>query len=198
MERKRIADSTKGVGKPKLGGPFTLLDQNGNEFTEEKMKGRYTLVYFGFSHCPDICPEELDKMARMIDLVNESPMVDAKDGSRKGKKGLPPLLPLFITCDPARDTPGVLKTYLEEFHPDMVGLTGTWEQIKDICKKYRVYFSTPEGVKKGQDYLVDHSIYFYLMDPDLDFVEAIGRQHSPDAAAKLILEHIGDWKPRTV
>jgi protein SCO1/2 len=141
-------------------------------------------VYFGFTHCPDICPEELDKMAQMIDLVRASPTAQTS----------PPLLPVFITCDPARDTPAVLATYLSEFHPDIIGLTGTWEQIKDICKKYRVYFSTPEGVKKGQDYLVDHSIYFYLMDPDGDFVEAIGRQHSPEQAARIILGHVGDWR----
>ena len=73
-------------------------------------------------------------------------------------------------------------------------MTGTYQQIKDICKKYRVYFSTPENVKQGQDYLVDHSIYFYLMDPEGDFVEAIGRQHSPEAAARIILDHVGDWK----
>lgn len=73
------------------------------------------------------------------------------------------LLPIFITCDPARDTPAVLKSYLAEFHPAMVGLTGTWEQVKAVCKAYRVYFSTPPNVKPGQDYLVDHSIYFYLM-----------------------------------
>ena len=73
------------------------------------------------------------------------------------------LLPIFVTCDPARDTPSVLKSYLQEFHPSMIGLTGTWEQIKAVCKLYRVYFSTPEGVKPGMDYLVDHSIYFYLM-----------------------------------
>ena len=160
------------------------------------MKGRYCLVYFGFSHCPDICPEELDKLARMVDLVNASPVMQGLAGKstdgKVGEKGK--LLPLFITCDPARDTPGVLKSYLSEFHPDIVGLTGTWEEIKDVCKKYRVYFSTPPGVKKGEDYLVDHSIYFYLMDPEGDFVEAIGRQHSPEQAAGIILGHVGDWK----
>jgi protein SCO1/2 len=127
-------------------------------------------------------------MAQMIDIVNASPLLSSESSSSL------PLLPLFITCDPARDTPGVLQTYLSEFHPAIIGLTGSWEQIKDICKKYRVYFSTPEGVKKGQDYLVDHSIYFYLMDPEGDFVEAIGRQHSPEDAAKIILAHVGDWK----
>lgn len=103
-------------------------------------------------------------MANMIDLVasttqnriGTNAFVDPS--SRKA-----PLLPIFITCDPARDTPAVLKHYLAEFHPGLVGLTGTWEQIKDVCKKFRVYFSTPEGVKPGMDYLVDHSIYFYLM-----------------------------------
>src|SRR4051794_5492753 len=110
-------------------------------------------------------------MAAMIDLVRASPAYTSSSPP-------PPLLPLFITCDPARDTPGVLKEYLAEFHKDIIGLTGSWDAIKDVCKKYRVYFSTPANVKQGQDYLVDHSIYFYLMDPEGDFVEAIGRQHS--------------------
>lgn len=104
-------------------------------------------------------------MSAMIDLV--SPPA-AATGSQplphsSSVPGRPALLPIFITCDPARDTPSVLKSYLAEFHPSIIGLTGTWEQIKQVCKAYRVYFSTPEGVKPGQDYLVDHSIYFYLM-----------------------------------
>ena len=149
MARKRIADQTKGIGKPKVGGPFALVDHNGKVFTNEDMAGKYALVYFGFTHCPDICPDELDKMALMYDKVTE--------------KAGPVLLPLMITCDPARDSPAVLKEYLKEFHPDIIGLTGSHEGIKDVCKAYRVYFSTPKDVKQGQDYLVDHSIYFYLM-----------------------------------
>jgi len=180
MERKRVAEAAKGVGRPKVGGPFELTDQDGKPFTDENLRGKYALVYFGFTHCPDICPEELDKMATMIDLVQE----------RSGNV----MRPIFITCDPARDTPAVVKSYLQEFHPAMIGLTGTWEQIKAVCKMYRVYFSTPPNVKSGQDYLVDHSIYFYLMDPEGDFVEAIGRQHSAERAAQIISEHISDWK----
>ena len=137
-------------------------------------------MYFGFTRCPDICPEELDKMARTLDIV------DVKEPNV--------VIPLFITCDPARDEPAALKGYLAEFHPRMLGLTGTYDQIKEMCKSYRVYFSTPQNVKPGQDYLVDHSIYFYLMDPEGDFVEALGRQHSPDDAAKLILDHMSDWR----
>ena len=91
-------------------------------------------------------------MAQMIDLVTAPTSPQLRS-----------LLPVFITCDPARDTPAVLKSYLKEFHPSIIGLTGTWEQIKAVCRAYRVYFSTPEGVKPGMDYLVDHSIYFYLM-----------------------------------
>ncbi|OTA94536.1 hypothetical protein M434DRAFT_394591 [Hypoxylon sp. CO27-5] len=180
MQRKRVAEATKGVGKPKVGGEFELVDQDGRPFSSRDLKGRYSLVYFGFTHCPDICPEELDKMARMFDLVEE--------------KAPGALTPVFITCDPARDDPKILKSYLAEFHPRFIGLTGTYDQIKDVCKAYRVYFSTPKDVKPGQDYLVDHSIYFYLMDPEGDFVEALGRQHSPEQAAKVILDHMKDWR----
>ena len=160
-------------------------------------------VYFGFSHCPDICPEELDKMADMIDVVSKT---------LPPSQGNPELLPIFITCDPARDTPAVLEKYLSEFHQDMIGLTGSWDDIRKTCKLYRVYFSTPPHVKPGQDYLVDHSIYFYLMglssicpqrhtepltetakDPDGDFIEVVGRQHTAEQGAKLVTDHIGDW-----
>lgn len=119
-------------------------------------------------------------MARMFDLVE----------AERPKS----LEPVFVTCDPARDPPKVLKGYLSEFHPRFIGLTGTYEEIKAMCKAYRVYFSTPTDVKPGQDYLVDHSIYFYLMDPEGDFVEALGRQHSPEQGAKVILDHMKDWR----
>ncbi|KAG8534212.1 uncharacterized protein KY384_001056 [Bacidia gigantensis] len=161
------------------------------------------------SSISDICPEELDKLSKVLELVDGAgkskvgtsaflPLLSSSSGGQGQRGGggggeRAPLLPLFVTCDPARDTPAVLKAYLAEFHPGIVGLTGTWEQIRDVCKKYRVYFSTPEGVKPGEDYLVDHSIYFYVMDPEGAFVEAIGRQHSPERAAQIILEHMSDW-----
>lgn len=190
MERQRVAEHSKGMGKPKVGGSFTLVDQHGQPWSSEQMKGKYALIYFGFSHCPDICPEELDKMSEMISLVEDAvPSSSARN---------PELLPIFITCDPARDTPEVLKVYLKEFDDRFVGLTGAWEQIKEVCKAYRVYFSTPPGVKPGMDYLVDHSIYFYLMDPDGDFVEAIGRQHTAEAGAEVISMHMKDWKGQIV
>ncbi|PLB52569.1 protein SCO1 [Aspergillus steynii IBT 23096] len=182
LERKRIAEMSKGVGRPKVGGPFVLKDLDGKEFTAEDLKGKYSFVYFGFTHCPDICPDELDKMAEII------------DGVKKETNGENVFLPVFITCDPVRDTPEVLRSYLQEFHTGIIGLTGTYEQVKNVCKQYRVYFSTPQNVTPGEDYLVDHSIYFYLMDPEGDFVECIGRQDTPESATKLIMEHINDWK----
>lgn len=150
MARARIAEANKGIGKPLVGGAFHLTDHNGKDFTQDDLKGKYSLVYFGFTHCPDICPEELDKMAGMIDQVKE-------------KHGEGVMRNVFISCDPARDTPEVIRRYLAEFHEDILGMTGTWQEVKDVCKAYRVYFSTPADVKPGQDYLVDHSIYFYLM-----------------------------------
>ena len=128
-------------------------------------------VYFGFTHCPDICPDELDKMAEIIDKVKEA----TKDDKA--------FLPVFITCDPVRDTPEVLGAYLKEFHPDIVGLTGTYEQVKHVCRQYRVYFSTPKDVKPGEDYLVDHSIYFYLMGKNDHFL--ISLAHMADHSQQI-------------
>ncbi len=138
-------------------------------------------IYFGFTHCPDICPDELDKMGEALDILQEK----APNAVR----------PIFISCDPNRDTPDVLKAYLAEFHTSILGLVGTWQQTKEVCKQYRVYFSTPSELKPGEeDYLVDHSIYFYVMDPEGDFVECIGRQDTPESAAAIVLDHIKDWK----
>lgn len=102
---------------------------------------------------------------------------------------------VFISVDPARDTPAVLRSYLAEFHPSLLGLTGSWDQVKAVCRQYRVYFSTPQDVQPSEeDYLVDHSIYFYVMDPEGDFVECIGRQDTPESAAGIVVQHVRDWR----
>jgi protein SCO1/2 len=116
------------------------------------------------------------------------------------------VMPIMISCDPARDPPDILKDYLAEFHPDIIGLTGTYENVKQTCKAYRVYFSTPEKVKPGEDYMVDHSIYFFLMgmrphpdglansaDPEGDFVEVLGRNYTTKEAVQVIINHVKDW-----
>lgn len=180
VEIERLEESNRGYGKPLVGGPFNLIDQNGNPFTEKDLEGQYSLIYFGFSMCPDICPDELEKMSTMLNAIN-------KDGKK--------VLPIFITCDPVRDSPEVLKDYLAEFHSDIIGLTGTYEDIKKTCKSYRVYFSTPPDLKPDQDYLVDHSIFFYFMDPEGKYIDVFGRQYTAESAVEKMKEHMAVWKP---
>ncbi|SCU78324.1 LAME_0A04126g1_1 [Lachancea meyersii CBS 8951] len=181
LEIEKEAEANRGYGKPLVGGPFKLVDFNGNEFTEENLKGKFSIIYFGFSHCPDICPDELDKLSVWLDKLKQ--------------KGIE-LQPIFITCDPARDPPHVLKEYLSEFHSDLIGLTGDYNAVKHACKQYRVYFSTPPSLKPGQDYLVDHSIFFYLMDPEGQFIDALGRQYDEKTGVEKIQEHVKAFVPK--
>lgn len=181
LETEKEAEANRGYGKPLVGGPFSLIDFNGKPFTEKDLLGKFSIIYFGFSHCPDICPDELDKLGVWLDNLK--------------KKDIH-LQPIFITCDPARDPPEVLKEYLSEFHPDIIGLTGDYDSIKSACKKYRVYFSTPPNVKPGQDYLVDHSIFFYLMDPEGQFIEALGRNYDEQTGVEKIVEHVSAYLPK--
>lgn len=182
LEIEKEAEANRGYGKPMVGGPFHLKDCDGNDFTDQNLKGQFSLLYFGFTHCPDICPDELDKLGCWLDTLKE----------RYGTH----IQPIFITCDPIRDTPEVLKEYLVDFHPGIIGLTGTYDEVKRACKQYRVYFSTPPTVKPGQDYLVDHSIFFYLMDPEGNFVEAMGRNYDAETGAERIQEHVKAFLPR--
>lgn len=178
---QKEAENNRGVGKPLVGGKFNLIDTEGKPFTDENLKNDekiFSIIYFGFTHCPDVCPEELDKLGEMLSILD-------KDKIK--------LQSIFITCDPARDSPEVIKTYLEDFHPSIIGLTGTYEAIKNCCKKYRVYFSTPPNVKPGQDYLVDHSIFFYLMDSEGNFVDVIGREVDSEEGAEKIKKYVDSF-----
>ncbi|OZJ05632.1 hypothetical protein BZG36_01523 [Bifiguratus adelaidae] len=159
------AQQAKSIGKPKIGGPFELIDAKTEErVTDKDFHGKFLLVYFGFTHCPDICPEELDKMAEVVDMIDQDSSLPKEN-----------LVPIFITCDPRRDTPAVVRQYCEDFHPRLVGLTGSQESIRQTAKAYRVYISSPPDVKEGEDYLVDHSIFFYLMDPQGGFVDCYAK-----------------------
>nr|ODN93374.1 hypothetical protein L203_00646 [Cryptococcus depauperatus CBS 7841] len=181
LESKRQEMSEKSVGKPLIGGPFTLTTHNGEVFTEQDLKGRWSLVYFGFTHCPDICPEELDKMGEAVEMVDKA-------------TGKEIVTPIFITVDPARDTLSQVKKYVQEFHPRMIGLIGDYEAIKNTCKKYRVYFSTPPDATATDDYLVDHSIFFYLMDPLGQFVDAFGKATEASQVAEKVLDSMRKWE----
>ncbi|QRW15878.1 hypothetical protein RhiXN_03879 [Rhizoctonia solani] len=178
-ERKRQEAADSKVGRPKVGGPFQLVSHEDKPFTHMDLLGKWSLIYFGFTRCPDICPEELDKMGEVVDAI------DASHG--------PIVQPVFISCDPARDTVPIVKKYIAEFHPRLIGLTGTYEQVKAACKAYRVYFSTPPNASQNDDYLVDHSIFFYLMDPRGQFVDAFGKSQTADMVREKVDKAIREY-----
>jgi len=135
------------TGTALVGGPFTLVDQNGRQVSDTDFRGRLMLIYFGYTFCPDVCPTELLDMSQAVDAL--------------GKAG-DQVQPLFITVDPKRDTPAVLREFLVNFHPRMLGLTGSEEQVQVAAKAYRVFFAKAAGAER--DYFVDHTSIVYLMD----------------------------------
>lgn len=179
-EKRQQATQDQSVGRPRIGGPFNLVSSTGHPFTDKDLLGSFSLVYFGFTNCPDICPEELDKMTAVVDAVA------AKHGHI--------INPVFVTCDPARDRIPLVAEYIADFHPRMIGLTGSYEAVKAACKAYRVYFSTPPGADPTTDYLVDHSIFFYLMDPEGKFVDAFGKSTTEEEVLAKVLDYVKRWK----
>jgi cytochrome oxidase Cu insertion factor (SCO1/SenC/PrrC family) len=143
-------------------GQFELTDANGDRVTEANFAGRYMLVYFGYTFCPDVCPTELAKMAAALDTFEEA-------APKRAQK----VVPIFVSVDPERDTPERLKDYAELFHPRLVTLTGTAEQIRAVAATYKVYYAKvyPAGGATGDaDYLMDHSSQTYLMGPDARYI----------------------------
>ena len=154
-----------GTGEALVGGPFTLVDQTGKSITDKDFRGKYMLIFFGYTYCPDVCPTELQVMMAALDTL----------GPRAAE-----VQPIFITIDPDRDTSEVMQSYVENFGPSLVGLTGTAEQIAQVAKAYRVYYAK-SGNTKTQDYLMDHSSIIYLMGPDGVFMKHF--TYTTDAAA---------------
>lgn len=146
------------TGTPTVGGPFTLTDQTGKRVTEKDFQGHYTLVFFGFTHCPDICPSGLQVMSAALDKLG--PRADD-------------ITPVFITLDADRDTPDALKQYLASFYPRLVGLTGSAEELAAVAKAYRVYYQKVADAKSPENYTYDHSAIFYLMGKDGKLVAPI-------------------------
>lgn len=141
------------TGTAQIGGPFTLVDQNGSRRSSADFRGRFMLIYFGYSYCPDVCPTTLSLMSDALDKLGASS--DA-------------VVPIFITIDPERDSPARLKAYLASFGPRFVGLTGDLEAIKKVAALYRVYLK--KEPLKGGNYAMDHSSVIYLMGRDGKFV----------------------------
>jgi protein SCO1/2 len=160
---------TSGPGASAIGGPFSLIDQDGKAVTDKDMKGKPFLVFFGYTHCPDVCPTTLFEVSELMRALG-------KDADRTSA--------LFITVDPERDTAAVMKDYLSSFDPHLKGATGDQQSIEAAEKAYRVYakkIPTDNG-----DYSMDHTALVYLMDKQGRFVAPFSLKRSPqDAAAEL-------------
>ena len=176
LNRHRVA------GRPDLGGKWSLLDTNGNQVDSKDLLGKWVLLYFGFTKCPDVCPQEMEKITAVLQNLD-----------RRGTE----ILPVFITIDPARDTAERLRSYFdsEAYHPRFLPLTGTFEAVRKACRAYRVYFTKPtkEELKSG-DYLIDHSIISYLLDPEGNFQEYFGKSLSANEMETKLQGVISNWE----
>lgn len=158
-----------------VGGPFVLTDETGAALSNEDLKGRYMLVFFGYTYCPDVCPTTLTVLTQALD------MLDPKVADQ--------VEPVFITIDPKRDTASALGDYSQHFHDKIHYLTGTPEQIADVAKAYRVFYQKVES-EDFSDYLMDHSTITYVMGPDGRYVSHFGFNSAPEDIAKELTERI--------
>jgi len=159
------------AGGPAIGGPFTLENSSGKPVTDRDFRGKDLLVYFGYTYCPDVCPTTLNAVAAALDRLGPK----AKD-----------LTPIFITVDPQRDTPAVMKQYTAAFSPAIVGLTGTPEQIAKVAHEYRVYYAKHVTGPGPNDYSMDHSSILYFMGRDGRFIAPVRADEAPaEMAAQL-------------
>lgn len=170
-DQRQAAGVATNVAPASIGGPFTLTTHEGRVVTDKDFVGKYKLVFFGYTFCPDICPTELQTIAQAMDVMGDSG-ADVQ--------------PLFITIDPERDTPPVLADYVKLFHPSIIGLTGTPEQIAAVAKAYRVYYARSQGEPDPTQYLMDHSTFAYLLAPDGSFVTVFAKGSTPEQMVEAI------------
>lgn len=157
-----------------IGGPFTLVDETGTTVTDADVITRPSLVYFGYTYCPDVCPLDAARNAEAVDILEEM--------------GLD-VQPVFITIDPARDTPEVLAEFTDNLHPRMTGLTGTAEQVKAASDAYRTYFKVRDPDEEF--YLLDHSTFTYLVMPETGFADFFRREVTPNEMAERVACFMG-------
>ena len=167
--RDRLLPKDLSVGRALVGGPFQLVDHTGKPVTDKDFRGRYMLVMFGFTFCPDICPSGLQVLSAALDRIG-----------RKADK----VVPIFISVDPERDTPKALADYVVSFHPRLVGLTGTPEQVDKAAKAYRVYYKKVRDEASSAPYTIDHSALIYLMGPDGAYVAHFSHTTGVEAMAE--------------
>jgi len=150
-ERLQTAEQ---VARDLVTGEFNLVGGDGQPVSDTDFRGEWLLIFFGYTHCPDVCPTSLSTMALIMDELGDDAAA---------------LQPLFISVDPARDTPKVVAAYVAAFHPRIIGLTGSEQQVAAAAKSHRAYFAkvpSSDGAASGEEYAVDHSAHLYLMDPD--------------------------------
>ncbi len=162
------------------GGGFSLVDHEGRPSSEASFPGKHLLLVFGYTFCPDVCPTTLASVAAALDLL----------GERQAE-----LQPLFVTIDPARDTPEVLAEYVTAFHPRLVGLTGSAEQVRKVARDYRVYYA--KVGTEDADYLVDHSAYIYLVGPDSRTLTYMKHDETPEVLAATLDRFLGQQISQT-
>ncbi len=160
-------------GKALIGGPFSLVDARGKRVTDRDFRGKFMLVFFGYTHCPDVCPTELQNMAEVLDKLGPEAAG---------------LAPIFISVDPERDNAEALSQYLKNFSPRITGLTGSPAEAASAAKAYRVYFRKAAG--GPDDYTVDHSAFVYLMDKEGNYLTHFTFNTSPDTVAGVIKKHM--------
>jgi protein SCO1/2 len=151
-----------------IGGPFELTAQSGERVTSAELIDGPTLIYFGYTFCPDVCPVDTQIMAQAVDILAE--------------QGIE-VTPVFITVDPERDTPEALAAYAEAVHPNMIALTGTPEEIRAAADAYKVYYQKVEMEDSAAGYLMNHTSYFYLMTPEAGLVALFRRDVTPESLA---------------
>jgi protein SCO1 len=157
-----------------IGGPFTLVDGQGRTVTDREVITKPSLVYFGYTFCPDVCPFDNARNAQAVDILEE--------------RGIE-ATPIFISIDPARDTPAVMAEYTANVHPGMIGLTGTEEQVKQAADAYRVVYQ--RRALEGDDYLMDHMVFTYLVLPETGFADFFRRDDPPEKIADAVACFVG-------
>ncbi len=159
-----------------FGGPFTLVDHQGRERTDKDFKGRYLLVYFGYTFCPNICPTGLQTLSSALDLLGE---------------GAARVQPLFVSVDPDRDKPEILKSFVAQFHPRLIGLTGSEKQVRDVARAYRIFRGKVVVADEPKDeYLVTHTPTTFLMGPDGKFVTLFPHDTDAEVMAKALKRYL--------
>jgi protein SCO1 len=173
LDKPEQQSGSRSSGQALIGGPFHLDGHDGNSYSPADFEGRYMLLYFGYSFCPDVCPIDMTRMTMALDIL------DAEGVDLAG------LQPLFITIDPARDTMEALGEFLGNFHPAFIGLRGSDAATAEAARSYRVYYAKGEVIDEDT-YLMNHSNLFYLMGPDGRYITHFDETYSPARIADVL------------